>query len=84
MEDFVVIVVNQIGGFDEGVAVSGQLFEDYWQCFGCVVGVVVKKHDAARFDLACDPCDNALNRRGIFPVKTVIIRYKSKEFSFSF
>ena len=82
VEDLVVIVVNKVGGLDEGISVGGQFFEDDGQRFGCVVGIVVEQHDTARLDPPRDPCNDAVDRGRVLPIKAVTIRYKSKEFSF--
>ena len=45
-----------------------------------MVSIVVEKDYRAIFDLACNPFANAIWRCILFPVKGIIIRYKSKEF----
>ena len=77
VEDLVVIVVNKVGGLDEGISVGGQFFEDDGQRFGCVVGIVVEQHDTARLDPPRDPCNDAVDRGRVLPIKAVNIRNKS-------
>ena len=45
-----------------------------------MVGVIVEKDNTAVFYLTCHPLTNTVGGGIFFPVETVNIRYKSKEF----
>ena len=45
-----------------------------------MVGVIVEQYYRTVFNLACHPFANTVGGGGIFPIKTVNIIYKSKEF----
>lgn len=80
----IIILVYQILNKYKLIPLVFKAFEDVGECGRGVVGIVVEKHDRAIFNLTRHPLTNIFGRCTVFPIKRVTIRYKSKEFSFSF
>ena len=74
---FVIFFKYQIAYKHKLVTIVFKAFNDCRECLGRVVGVVVEQHYRPRADLRCNPLANAVRRRAVLPVETVVIRYKS-------
>ena len=75
--DFIIFLINQITYKYKLIPLVFQTLKNARQCFGGVFGIVVKKHNRAVFNLACDLFANTFRRGVIFPVKGINIRNKS-------
>ena len=82
--DFVMVFINQIAYKYKLITLVFKAFKNCRKRLGGVVGVIMKKHNRAVFYLTCHPLADTVRGGVFFPVKRITIRYKSKEFSFSF
>ena len=71
VDDLVVFFINQIAYKYKLVSFVFKTFSYIWERGGCVVGIVVKQHNRAVFNLFCHPVANSFGCCAIFPIERV-------------